>query len=94
MNVYEDGNVEEYLKLIKEFQNYIETYGIWDEENAARTIYRNLRRCLAGAARDLWDQINVLEEDEEQDELTFEEHLNELTNAILGQDALRYDQQN
>ncbi len=51
-------------------------------------------RCLAGAARDLWDQINVLEEDEEQDELTFEEHLNELTNAILGQDALRYDQQN
>ncbi len=41
MNVYKDGNDEEYLKLIKEFQNYIETYGIWDEENAARTIYRN-----------------------------------------------------
>jgi hypothetical protein len=41
MNVYEDGKDEEYLKLIKEFQNYIETYGIWDEENAARTIYRN-----------------------------------------------------
>jgi hypothetical protein len=90
MNFYEDGNDEEYLKLIKEFQNYIETYGIWDEENAARTIYRNFRRCLAGAARDLWDQINVLEEDEERDELTFEEHLNKLTNAILGQDALRY----
>jgi len=90
MNVYKDGNDEEYLKLIKEFQNYIETYGIWDEENAARTIYRNFRRCLAEAARDLWDQINVLEEDEERDELTFEQHLNELTNAILGQDALRY----
>jgi len=90
MNVYKDGNDEEYLKLIKEFQNYIETYGIWDEENAARTIYRNFRRCLAGAARDLWDQINVVEEDEERDKLTFEEHLNELTNAILGQDALHY----
>jgi len=66
----------------------IETYGIWDEENTARTIYRNFRRCLAGAARDLWDQ--VIEEEEERDELTFEEHLNELTSAILGQDALRY----
>jgi hypothetical protein len=32
----------------------------------------------------------VVEEDEERDKLTFEEHLNELTNAILGQDALRY----
>jgi hypothetical protein len=25
MNIYEDGNDEEYLKLIKEFQNYVET---------------------------------------------------------------------
>jgi hypothetical protein len=90
MNVYEDGNDEEYLKLIKEFQNYIDTYGIWDEENAARTIYRNFRRCLAGAARDLWDQVNVLEEDEERDELTFENHLKELTSTVLGEDALRY----
>jgi len=28
INIYEDGNDEEYLKLIKEFQNYVETYGI------------------------------------------------------------------
>jgi hypothetical protein len=25
MNIYGDGNDEEYLKLIKEFQNYVET---------------------------------------------------------------------
>jgi hypothetical protein len=81
MNVYEDGNDEEYLRLIKEFQNYIDTYGIWDEENAARTIYRNFRSCLAGAARDLWDQVNVLEDDEERDELTFENHLKDLTST-------------
>jgi len=85
MSIYEDGNDEAYLKLIKEFQNYVETYGIWDEENTARTIYRNFCRCLAGAARDLW--VQVIEEEEERDELTFEEHLNELTSAILGQDA-------
>jgi hypothetical protein len=89
MNIYEDGNDEEYLKLIKEFQNYIDTYGIWDEENAARIIYRNFRRCLAGAARDLWDQVNVLEDDVERDELTFNNHLKELTSTILGEDALR-----
>jgi hypothetical protein len=32
LNVYEDGNDEEFLKMIKEFQNYVETYGIWNEE--------------------------------------------------------------
>ena len=89
MNVYEDNNDEEFLKLMKEFQNYVSTYSIWEEENAARTIYRNFRRCLAGAARDLWDQINVVDEDEERDELTFENHVRELTSAILGEDALQ-----
>jgi hypothetical protein len=32
----------------------------------------------------------VLEDDEERDELTFENHLKELTSTILGEDALRY----
>jgi hypothetical protein len=94
MSVYEDGNDEEFLKLLKEFQNYVNTYDIWEGENAARTIYRNFRRCLAGAARDLWDQIIVIlneEEEENQDgnEETFAEHVQELTSAILGEDALR-----
>jgi hypothetical protein len=76
--------------MIKEFLNYVETYGIWDEDNAARTVYWNFRRCLAGAARDLWDQINVVEEEEEvRDKLTFDNHLKELTSVILGDDALR-----
>jgi hypothetical protein len=76
--------------MVKEFQNYVNTYGIWDSDNAASTVYRNFRRCLAGSARDLWDQINVLEDKEdERDELTFDDHLKELTTAILGEDALR-----
>jgi hypothetical protein len=38
----------------------------------------------------LWDQINVLENEEEiRDELTFDDHLKELTSAILGDNALR-----
>jgi len=92
LNIYEDGNDEDYLKLIKEFQNYIETYGIWNQENAnaANTVYRNFRRCLAGATRDLWDQINVVEEEDgTRDEMTFWDHLRELTSAVLGEDALR-----
>jgi len=92
LNIYEDGYDEDFLKLIKEFQNYIETYGIWNQENAnaANTVYRNFRRCLAGATRDLWDQINVVEEEDgTRDEMTFWDHLRELTSAVLGEDALR-----
>jgi len=90
LSVYEDGRNKAFLKEMKEFLNYVETYGIWDEENAARTVFQNFRRCLAGAARDLWDRINVIEEDDEvRDELTFDNHFKELTSAILGDDALK-----
>jgi hypothetical protein len=90
LSIYEDGSDEAYLKMIKVFRNYVNTYSIWDEENAARTVYHNFRRCLAGAARDLWDQINESEDEEDaRDKLSFDEHLQELTSAILGDYALR-----
>jgi len=89
LNVYEDGSDEEFLKLVKEFNYYVDTYNIWNDEHAAHTIYKNFRRCLAGAARDLWDQIILDEEDQARDELTFQEHLNELIDAVLGESALR-----
>jgi hypothetical protein len=87
LNIYEDGTDEEFLKLLKEFHNYVSTYEIWNDEHASHTIYKSFRRCLAGAARDLWDQINVLDDEEERDELSFEIHIRELTSAILGDDA-------
>jgi hypothetical protein len=65
LSIYEDGSDEAILKMIKEFQNYIETYNLWDEDNAARTVCRNFRRCLAGATRDQWDHFNVIEEEDE-----------------------------
>ena len=82
INIYEDGNDEEYLRMIKEFQNYLETFEIWDNENAARIVYRNFRRCISGATKDLWDQIIASEENEERDELTFTESLGKLTKAV------------
>lgn len=88
LNDYEDGNDEEYLKMIKEFQNYVETYNIWDDDNASSMVYQNFRRCLAGSARDLWDQINVIEGNEVRDDVTFWDHLSALTKAIIGEDAL------
>jgi hypothetical protein len=90
LTVYEDRSDEAFLKMFKKFQNYVNTYKIWNEENAARTVYRHFRRCLAGAARDLWDQINALEDEEDvRDELTFIYHLQELISSILGDDAFR-----
>jgi hypothetical protein len=88
LNIYEDGSDEEFLKLVKEFQNYIDIYNVWEDEHAAHTIYKNFGRCLAGAARDLWDQINIIDEDQDRNELTFDEHLKELISVILGEDAL------
>ena len=82
INIYEDGNDEEYLRMIKEFQNYLETFEIWENENAARIVYRNFRRCISGATKDLWDQIIASEENEERDELTFTESLGKLTKAV------------
>lgn len=81
LNVYEDGTDEEFLKLVKEFQNYVETYKICGNEHATHTIYK---KCLAGAARDIWDQINILKvEDGERDDITFQFHMRGLTSKRL-----------
>jgi hypothetical protein len=85
--IFEDGNDEQFLKLIKEFRNMLETYELWNQENGVKATYRNFCRCLSGTARDLWDQINIIEEDEARDELTFENHQWELTQEIIGFDA-------
>jgi len=87
LNIFEDGNDEEYLKLIKEFQNHVSTYEIWNDEHAAYIVYKNFRKCLAGATCDLWDQI-MENAEEERDELTFQTQLSELTTTVLGNDAL------
>jgi hypothetical protein len=41
ISIYEDGNDEEYLKMIKEFQHYLEMFKVWDNANAAHIVYRN-----------------------------------------------------
>jgi hypothetical protein len=88
LNIFEDGSDEEFLKLVKEFQNHVDTYRIWEDEHAAHSIYKNFRRCLAGSARDLWDQI-IDDGQEERDELVYGEHLIEFTKEVSGNGAVR-----
>jgi hypothetical protein len=87
LTVFEDGSDKQFLKLIKEFKNLIFTYDLWNKPDGSELLYRYFRRCIAGSARDLWDQVNKIEEDEERDELTFETHLWELTTEIIEEDA-------
>jgi hypothetical protein len=86
LTVFEEGPDKQFLKLIKEFKNLIDTYDLWNAQEGAALIYRYFRRCITVSARDLWDRISE-EEGEERDELTFETHLWELTSEILGADA-------
>jgi hypothetical protein len=72
LHIYENGMDEELLKLVKEFQNYINTYKIWGDRNTTHTIYH---RCLAGAAQDRWDLINVFNESKVRDNVTFQFHI-------------------
>jgi hypothetical protein len=51
--------------------------------------YRSFCWCLGGAARDLWDQVIMIDKEEEmRDEITFENHLRELTREMVGLDNL------
>jgi hypothetical protein len=81
----ESMTYEEFLKLIKEFKNYVDTYNTWNAQTAAHTAYTNFCRCLAGAARDQWDLINAIEDDEVRDDITFQYHVRET--VILGNNA-------
>ncbi len=45
-------------------------------------------RCLAGAARDIWDQKHTIKENEVRYELSFDGHMKELTSMILRNDGL------
>jgi hypothetical protein len=88
--MFEDGTHKQLWKLVKEFKNIAETYELWAQDNDTRNIYSSFRRCLGGAARDMWDQINIIDDEEERrNELTFENHLWKLTIENIGLDACR-----
>ncbi len=39
-HIYGDGSDEEFLKLIREFTNHVDTSEIWGDYHAAHTIYK------------------------------------------------------
>jgi hypothetical protein len=88
--VFEDGTDEQFLKLVKAFRNMIEAYELWEPENGVKIIYQSFHQCLSGATRDLWDQINILKDNNEtRDKLPFEDHLWNFTQETNGSYAYR-----
>jgi hypothetical protein len=88
--MFEDGTDEKNLKLVKDFKNMTKTSELWEQDNGAKTIYCSFHRCLSGATRDHWDQIHIINEEEEtKDQPTFQNNLWELTKEIVGLDACR-----
>jgi hypothetical protein len=43
LTIFEDGTDEQFLKLLKEFRNMIETYELWTKPNGTQLIYRSFR---------------------------------------------------
>jgi hypothetical protein len=80
---------EQFLKLVKEFQNTVYTYDLWEKQHASQIVYKNFQRCLIGSARDLCDQeigqdfVNL----EEPSKETFDKHVWKLTITIIDEDA-------
>ncbi len=64
LTMFDEGPDKQFLKLIKEFRNLIETYDLWNGQEGAALVYRCFRRCITGSARDLWDRIREEEEEE------------------------------
>jgi hypothetical protein len=54
INGYDDGNDEEYLKLIKEFQNYIET-----EFGTKKTLLAPPAEIIVGASLELLEIYGI-----------------------------------
>ena len=50
--IYRGDSEETLLILVKEYKNLIDTYDLWDQENADRNVYFDFRRCLRDSARD------------------------------------------
>ena len=88
MVVFEDGSSEEFLKLIKEFKNIVETYNLWGgvPAEAAAIIYSDFRRCLKGNARDSWDDLIA---GTNKNRTNFNDALKRFIKNHIGQNALQ-----
>jgi hypothetical protein len=89
LNVYEDRTQEEILKLVKEFQNLIDTYNLWHNGTVAESaamIYADFRRCLRGNARDMWD---IIISNQPRTAAQFQVQLKKLIKKHIGQTALQ-----
>ena len=87
--IYKGDSEETLLVLIKEYKNLIDTYDLWDQENADRNVYFDFRRCLRDSARDDWDLIVEIMDDEgeERGQQAFEAAISSLIESSLSEQA-------
>jgi hypothetical protein len=90
MVVFEDGTPEEMLKLVREFQNLVDTYDLWHiaptVARSAVIVYSDFRRCLRGNAREIWDVIIA---NQPRTAAQFQVQLKQLIKKHIGQNALQ-----
>jgi hypothetical protein len=90
MVVFEDGTPEEILKLVREFQNLVDTYDLWHVAptvaRSAVIVYADFRRCLKGNAREIWD---VIVGNQPRTAAQFQVQLKQLIKKHIGQNALQ-----
>jgi hypothetical protein len=90
MVVFKDGTPEEILKLVRKFQNLVETYNLWHfAPTVARSVvivYSNFHQCLKGNAREIWDAIVS---NQPRTATQFQIQLKQLIKKHIGQNALQ-----
>jgi hypothetical protein len=90
MVVFEDGTPEEMLKLVREFQNLVDTYNLWHVAptvtRSAVIVYSNFCWCLKGNAREILDVIIA---NRPRTAAQFQVQMKQLIKKHIGQNALQ-----
>jgi hypothetical protein len=90
MVVYEVRTPEEILKVVKEFQNLIESYDLWHVggtvAQSATIIYADFHCCLKGNAREIWV---IIVNNQPRNAVQFQVQVKKLIKKHIGQNALQ-----
>ena len=80
---YKSEDPEVLLRMIRDFNNMITTYDLFNKESAPE-VFSRFRRCLTGNGLDIWLSIII---GKNQDKTNFEDPLYILIRILLGKDA-------
>ena len=85
IEVYEEGNNEQLLRIVRDFKNFVDTYDLFTELNET-SVYAKFRRVLKEDTKDTWDELI---HGETLSEANFDTHLVDLDTDELGTEAFK-----